>query len=120
MNGAQSEELCFSREPAPWWRLRARAEARNLSAVPEARSGELHVFYASGRDEWGLIRFALYWREPWCVITGKGVSSGTMKTQFFHCDDRELFPSWLARYGRIFDVRSGEEITEIIREMSWR
>jgi hypothetical protein len=119
VNATQSEELCVSREPAPWWRLLARRESRR-NPVPEAPPGELYVFYASARDEWGNVRFALYWRELWCSITEKGVESGTMKTQFFYCDDRELFPSWLARYDRIFDVRSGEEITEAIREASWR
>jgi hypothetical protein len=119
MRISPSEEVCVSSEPVPWWNLRARAEHhRNPNPVPEAQSGDLYVEYGSARDAWGNVRFVLYWHEPWCVIGKKGVTSGTVKAQFFYCDDQPLHPHWLARYTRVISWPSGQDITDIIREPS--
>lgn len=117
MKSPPEGKLYISREPARWWQLRARLGAR-LDAVPlpDAQPGELYVHYAGGRDDWGCARFVLYWHEPWARIAAKGVTSGTTACEFFYCDERPMFPDWLARYERVLAWPSGEEITESIRE----
>jgi hypothetical protein len=118
VKGVPAEKLYVSREPVRWWQVRARLSARlDACPLPDTRPGELHVHYAGGRDPWGNARFVLYWHEPWAQITGKGVAYGTTACQFFFCDERPMFPEWLARYERIIDWPSGREITETIREM---
>jgi hypothetical protein len=114
-----SEKLYVSREPARWWQLRARLSARlDACPLPDAQPGELHVHYAGARDQYGNARFVLYWHEPWASVTRKGVTSGTTACRFFCCDDRPLYPGWLARYDRVIGWPSGQDITEIIREPS--
>jgi hypothetical protein len=112
--------LCIQRGPLPWWHLQGRVcawlEGRHGPMTPDPEPGDLYIGYASARDPQGNVHFALYWNEPWAQVTPKGVTSGTTKCQFFHCDDRPYLEQALRGYGRVFTWPSGEEITESIRE----
>jgi hypothetical protein len=110
-----TEELYVTSDPVPWWRWRARREARR-SPAPEVPPGELYVGYGGDRDLYGNVHFVLYWNEPWCRVWKGGVSTGCLKARFFYCDDRPLYPSWLTQYNRVVNWPDGADITGCIRE----
>jgi len=115
MKPVATGEMLILREEPPWWNPVARA--RRGRPLPEPQPGELYVQYAGERDEFGNVRFALYWHELWSVIGKGGVSSGALKGQFFFCDDQPYLEQALRLYDRVIDWPSGDDITEKIREL---
>jgi hypothetical protein len=116
MKPVATGEMLILREEPPWWNPVARRAARERP-LPDPQPGELYVQRLGGRDEFGNVRFALYWHELWSVIGRGGVSSGALKGQFFFGDDQPCLEQALRLYDRVIDWPSGDDITEAIREL---
>ena len=118
MNGLASEELFVVHGPPPPWRraLSALLGSGAPFRAPRPEPRELYVHYEGDRDPWGNVRFALYWYDPWAVVTRKGATAGTARCRFHFCDDSMLYRHWLLEYERVIDWPSGADITDSIRE----
>jgi hypothetical protein len=80
---------------------------RGLPAPPaDVKPGELHVHvYEPDRDDWGRVRFFLYWcGHPSDDIRCLG---STQRGQAFHADERLRVREALERGDRVFMWPSG-------------
>jgi hypothetical protein len=110
-------DMLVTDEPQPLWRRALCGLTGTVPPVaPDPQPGELYVRYEGDPDPYGNVRFALYWRDPWTVITRKGVTAGTTRCRLNFCDDRLLHRSWLTEYERIIVWPTGADITDCIRE----
>jgi hypothetical protein len=99
--------LAGSGGPAP------KRKPLDLGPQPEAKPGELYVqVYEPERDEFGRVRFFLYWHDPGLPERGPagGPSPGTTRGQVFYADERQSIAAALELGWRVFRWPSGEEV----------